>query len=68
MPGRRRPGMRISAGPVWSNLKRSLANLTEHDIGQLAVLVKTRLRQMQYRPGLLEGFLAKPGLDLAPLQ
>ena len=25
-------------------------------------------RQMQYRPGLLEGFLAKPGLDLAPLQ
>jgi putative transposase len=34
----------------------------------LAALVKTRLRQMQYRPGLLEGFLAKPGLDLAPLQ
>jgi hypothetical protein len=26
--------------------------------------VKTRLRRMQYRPGLLEGFLAKPGLDL----
>jgi hypothetical protein len=25
--------------------------------------VKTRLRQMQYRPGLLDGFLAKPGLD-----
>ncbi len=25
-----------------------------------------RLRQMQYRPGLLEGFLAKTGLDLAP--
>jgi hypothetical protein len=21
---------------------------------------------MQYRPGLLEGFLAKPGLDLTP--
>jgi len=29
-------------------------------------LVKSRLRRMQYRPGLLEGFLAKPGLDLAP--
>jgi hypothetical protein len=54
--------------PVWSNLKRSLANLTKHNISQLTALIKTRLRQMQYRPGLLEGFLAKPGLDLAPLQ
>ena len=50
--------------PVWSNLKRSLANLIKHDIGQLTALVKTRLRRMQYRPGLLDGFLAKPGLDL----
>ncbi len=50
--------------PVWSNLKRSLANLTKHDIGQLTALVKTRLRRMQYRPGLLDGFLAKTGLDL----
>ena len=53
--------------PVWSNLKRSLANLTKHDIDQLTALVKTRLRRMQYRPGLLDGFLAKTGLDLAPL-
>jgi transposase len=54
--------------PVWSNLKRSLANLTKHNIDQLTALVKTRLRRMQYRPGLLEGFLAKTGLDLTPLQ
>jgi len=54
--------------PVWSNLKRSLANLTKHDINHLTLLVKTRLRQMKYRPGLLGGFLAKPGLDLAPLR
>jgi DDE superfamily endonuclease len=54
--------------PVWSNLKRSLANLTKHNIDQLTALVKTRLRRMQYRPGLLEGFLAKTGLDLAPVQ
>jgi transposase len=54
--------------PAWSNLKRSLANLTKHDIDQLTALVKTRLRRMQYRPGLLEGFLAKTHLDLAPLQ
>jgi putative transposase len=50
--------------PVWSNLKRSLANFTKHNIGQLTALVKTRLRRMQYRPGLLDGFLAKTGLDL----
>ena len=54
--------------PVWSNLKRSLANLTKHNISQLTALVKTRLRQMQYRPGLLDGFLAKPGLDLTPFR
>jgi hypothetical protein len=29
--------------------------------------VKTRLRRMQYRPGLLEGFLASTGLDLKPV-
>jgi transposase len=56
------------AGPVWPDLKRSLANLTKHDIDQLTALVKTRIRRMQCRPGLLQGFLAKPGLDLAPLQ
>jgi len=49
---------------VWSNLKRFLANLAKQNIDQLTVLVKTRLRRMQYRPGLLDGFLAKTGLDL----
>ena len=53
---------------VWSNLKRSLANLIKHDISQLTALVKTRLRQMQYRPGILEGFLAKTRLDFTALQ
>ena len=52
--------------PVWSHLKRSLANLVKQDIGQLTALVKTRLRRMQYRPALLEGFLAKTRLDLSP--
>jgi len=52
--------------PVWSDLKRSLANLTKRNISQLTALVRTRLRCMQYRPGLLDGFLAKTGLDLTP--
>ena len=51
---------------VWSVLKRSLANLVKRDISQLTALVKTRLRRMQYRPGLLDGFLAGTGLDLTP--
>ena len=52
--------------PIWANLKRSLANLTKHSIAELTALVKNRLRRMQYRPGLLAGFLASTGLDLGP--
>ena len=40
--------------PIWSNLKRSLANLVKHDIDQLTALVKTRLRRMQYQPGIVD--------------
>jgi DDE superfamily endonuclease len=54
--------------PVWSNLKRSLANLTKHNINQLTALIKARLRRMQYQPGLLDGFLAKTRLDLTTLR
>lgn len=53
--------------PVWALLKRSLANLVKHNIRQLTALIKTRLRRMQYRPGLLDGFLAGTRLDLTPL-
>ena len=52
--------------PVWAHLKRSLANLTKHDLAELTALVKTRLKRMQYRPGLLIGFLASTGLDFRP--
>ena len=52
---------------AWSHLKRSLANLAKRDISQLTALVKTRLRRMQYQPGLLEGYLTGTRLDLTPL-
>ena len=52
--------------PVWSNLKRSLANLTKHNLAELTALVKTRLKRMQYRPGLLVGFLVSSGLQFGP--
>jgi transposase len=51
---------------VWSYLKRSLANLAKRDIAQLTALAKTRLRHMQYRPSLIDGFLAGTRLDLTP--
>jgi transposase len=54
------------AGRVWSNLKRSLANLAKRNLTQLTTLIKTRLKQMQYRPGLLDGYLASTRLDLTP--
>ena len=52
--------------PVWSHLKRSLANLAKRNLSQLTALVKTRLKRMQYRPSLLDGFLASTRLDLSP--
>jgi hypothetical protein len=66
VPRWRRAGRaeRARREPVWSNLKRSLANLTKQRLDQLVTLVKTRLKRMPYRPGLLDGFLAKTGLDL----
>jgi hypothetical protein len=39
----------------------------QRNLAQLTALVKTRLKRMQYRPGLLSGFLASTGLDLTPL-
>jgi putative transposase len=53
-------------GLVWSSLKRSLASLAKRNLAQLTALVKTRLRRMQYRPGLLDGCLASARLDLTP--
>ena len=53
--------------PMWSHLKRSLANLAKRNLGQLTALIKTRLKRMQYRPALLDGFLAGTGLDLTLL-
>jgi hypothetical protein len=46
---------------VWSRHKRSLANLAKRNISQLAAMARTRLKRMQYRPGLINGYLAKTG-------
>jgi putative transposase len=40
--------------------------MAKRNLSQLTALVKTRLRRMQHRPGLLDRFLASTGLDLTP--
>ncbi|PZG18028.1 DDE endonuclease [Nonomuraea aridisoli] len=51
---------------VWAHLKRSLVDLAKKTLNELARLIKTRLKRMQYRPALISGFIAKTGLDLEP--
>ena len=41
------------------------ADLCQAGLSAATEPVKNRLRRMQYRPGLIDGFLAKTGLDLA---
>ena len=47
-----------------SPAKSGLANLANRNLSQPTALVKTRLKQMEYRPGLLDGFLVSNGLGL----
>jgi transposase len=49
---------------VWSHLKRSLASFAKRDVSELTALARARLRRMQYRPGLIEGFLTGTRLGL----
>ena len=51
---------------VWSHLKRGLGNLAACTTDQLAAIVRTRLKSMQYRPDLLDAFIAETGLALQP--
>jgi len=51
---------------VWANMKNGLGNLAASGVDQLAAIVKNRLKSIQYRPGLIDGFLAQTGLTLEP--
>ena len=48
---------------VWSHLKRSLGNLAVQGIDHLAAIVKNRLKRMQYRTRLIDGYLTGTGLS-----
>ncbi|MGC5033970.1 hypothetical protein, partial [Micromonospora sp. DT229] len=48
-------------------LKRSIGNLAVTDgVDNLLAIIKNRLKRIQYRPDLLDGFLAHTGLALEP--
>ena len=51
---------------AWAAMKASLGNLAVRDVDQLAAVMKNRLKRIQYRPALIEAFLAQTGLTLEP--
>jgi len=46
--------------------ENGLGNLAAADVDQLTAVIKNRLKSIQYRPALLEAFLAQTGLMLEP--
>ena len=55
-----------AAEGAWSAMKNGLGNLAVGDVDQLAAIMKNRLKRIQFRPALIEGFLAQTGLTLEP--
>jgi len=51
---------------VWANMKNGLGNLAASNVDQLTAIVRNRLRRIQYRPVLIDGFLGQTGLSLEP--
>jgi len=43
-----------------------LGNLSAADVDQLTAIIKNRLKSIQYRPALIDAFLAQTGLSLEP--
>ena len=55
-----------AAEGAWAAMKASLGNLAVRDVDQLAAVMKNRLKRIQYRPVLIEAFLAQTGLTFEP--
>jgi hypothetical protein len=51
---------------IWSLVKRDIGNLAAADLGQITQAVKRRLKQIQYRPDVVDGCLAGTGLSMDP--
>jgi hypothetical protein len=60
---------RVRTGPEPAGghlvlVKRDVSNLAAADLGQITRAVKRRLKQIQYRPDLVDGCLAGTGLTM----
>jgi transposase len=51
---------------VWSHVKRDLGNLAARGVDPLAATVKTLLKRLQYRPSIIDAFIAETGLTIEP--
>lgn len=51
---------------AWPSMKSGLGNLAACTLDQLAATVRNRLRRIQCRPDLINGFLGQTGLTLEP--
>ena len=51
---------------AWANMKNGPGNLAACTADQLAATVRNRLKRIQYRPALINGFLTQTGLNLDP--
>ena len=51
---------------VWGEHEKRPGNLAARNVDQLAAIFKNRLKRIQYRPALIDGFLAQTGLTLEP--
>ncbi|MCZ1006904.1 transposase [Streptomyces lydicus] len=49
---------------VWAHIKHSMTNLAVIALDRLEVIVRNRLKRLQYRPEVLNGFIAGTGLAL----
>ncbi|MER5228040.1 transposase [Streptomyces flaveus] len=61
------PGYAPELNPVeglWAHIKRSLTNLAARALSELETLLRRRLKALQYRHGILGGFLSGTGLAL----
>ncbi|MGW1091915.1 transposase, partial [Streptomyces sp. NPDC002596] len=61
------PGYAPDLNPVeglWAHIKRILANLATRTLSELETLLRKRLKSLQYRHRILNGFLAGTGLTL----
>jgi transposase len=47
---------------LWAHVKRSLANLASVALDRLEALVRNRLKRLQYRSKILDGFITGSGL------